>query len=166
MRNLSLDWMNRIADALGVEPELLLRSDDTQEPKLIARLTSSGAEALPAPRDAVLPTSLNSHGDLVVLAIEESAGEYRTGDQVSRYAREPRCRSQSTHRVGCENEEAEHEQPLSAVPALSERKQELHTTKQQREDEEASQPHLGWLLGAARGMCRVSRAVVGYRRGA
>ena len=29
MRNLSLDWMNRIAAALGVEPELLLRGEDS-----------------------------------------------------------------------------------------------------------------------------------------
>lgn len=82
MRNLSLTWMNRIADALGVEPELLLRSEAKAEPRIIARLTDGGAEALPSPRDALLPTELGGDGDLVALAIDHAAGEYRAGDQV------------------------------------------------------------------------------------
>ena len=43
---------------------------------------SEGAEALPAIRDAILPTALGSDGELVVLAIEAPAGLYRAGDQV------------------------------------------------------------------------------------
>ena len=55
MRNLSLDWMNKIAAALGVEPRLLLRSDtDDSSPKLVARFGESGAEALAKPTDALL----------------------------------------------------------------------------------------------------------------
>ncbi len=82
MRNLSLDWMNRIAAALEVEPQLLLRSDQPSEPKVVARLTEAGAEALAAPRDAVLPTALGGGGLLMALSVEASAGEYRAGDQV------------------------------------------------------------------------------------
>ncbi|MBW8783512.1 MAG: helix-turn-helix transcriptional regulator [Novosphingobium sp.] len=82
MRNLSLVWMNRIAAALGVEPELLVRGDDPVQPQMIARLVDSGAEALPAPRDAILPTALGGDGPLVALAVESSAGEYRAGDQL------------------------------------------------------------------------------------
>lgn len=81
-RNLSLGWMNRIAAALGVEPELLLRGEDTAQPQLVARLTEGGAEALPAPRDAILPTALDGDGPLVAMAVEAGAGEYRAGDQL------------------------------------------------------------------------------------
>jgi transcriptional regulator with XRE-family HTH domain len=82
MRNLSLGWMNRIAAALGVEPETLLRGTETAVPQVLARLTDSGAEALASPRDAILPTELDSGAPLVCLAIEAAQGEYRAGDQL------------------------------------------------------------------------------------
>lgn len=82
MRNLSLDWMNRIAFALGVEPELLVRREREDGAKLIARLGDAGAEALPRPLDALLPTALGGDAALVAMAVEASAGEYRAGDQV------------------------------------------------------------------------------------
>lgn len=81
-RSLSLVWMNRIAVALGVEPELLVRGDLAEVPKFIARYTESGAEALPAPRDAILPNMLAGEGEQLALAIECGAGDYRAGDQV------------------------------------------------------------------------------------
>lgn len=82
-RNLSLGWMNRIAAALEVDPELLVRGEQAEQPRLIARMTDTGAEALTSPRDAILPTALDdSGGPLVAMAIEASAGEYRAGDQV------------------------------------------------------------------------------------
>ncbi len=86
-RQLSLTWMNRIAKALGVEPELLLRGEEAEAPRYVARLTETGAEALAAPRDAILPTALGGTkslggGAVVALAVEASAGEYRAGDQV------------------------------------------------------------------------------------
>lgn len=82
MRNLSLDWMNRIARALEVAPELLLRGEQPAQPHIVARLCESGVEALATPRDAVLPTALTGGGALMALAIEASMGEYRAGDQV------------------------------------------------------------------------------------
>ena len=81
-RNLSLVWMNRIAAALEVEPELLLRGEEAAPPQVIARLAGSGPEALNSPRDAILPTALGGDGPLVAMAIEASAGEYRAGDQL------------------------------------------------------------------------------------
>ncbi len=81
-RNLSLVWMNRIAAALGVEPELLLRGEDQEQPRVIARLTASGAEALPSPRDAILPSLLAGASRTMAIAVEASAGDYRAGDQV------------------------------------------------------------------------------------
>src|SRR3569623_1825366 len=82
MRNLSLVWMNRIAAALGVEPEMLVSGEQAAKPQLIAKLTDVGAEPLTAPRDAILPTELDTSALLVCLTIEASAGEYRAGDQL------------------------------------------------------------------------------------
>lgn len=83
MRNLSLDWMNKIAAALGVEPRLLLRSDtDDVSPKLVARFGENGAEALSVPTDALLPSALGGEAELLALAIDIGAGDYRSGDQV------------------------------------------------------------------------------------
>lgn len=82
MRNLSLAWMNRIAAALEVEPQLLLSSEAAPEPKVVARLADTGAEPLSSPRDAILPTALGGDGAMMVLEVESAAGEYRPGDQV------------------------------------------------------------------------------------
>lgn len=82
MRNLSLVWMNRIAAALDVEPELLVRGEETPATQIIARLVSEGAEALPAPREAILPSDVRAEGPLVAMIVETGAGEYRAGDQV------------------------------------------------------------------------------------
>jgi len=82
MRNLSLGWMNRIAAALGVEPEMLVRTERSAQPQFVARLTANGTEALSAPRDAILPVDLDSGDPLLCLAIEASQGEYRAGDQL------------------------------------------------------------------------------------
>jgi transcriptional regulator with XRE-family HTH domain len=82
MRNLSLTWMNKIGAALGVDPEMLVRGEEREAPQIVARLTESGAEALTKPRQAVLPTELETDGALVCLTVEASAGEYRAGDQL------------------------------------------------------------------------------------
>lgn len=89
MRNLSLTWMNRIAAALDVEPELLVRADSAAEPRVVARITASGAEALPAPRDAILPIALGGENPLIAVEVEAGAGEYRAGDQVWLRRHEP-----------------------------------------------------------------------------
>lgn len=82
MRNLSIKWMDRIAGALGVDPEMLVRSEDKALAQIVAQLGASGAEPLPTPRDALLPTELGGDDIRVVLSIETSAGEYRAGDQL------------------------------------------------------------------------------------
>jgi transcriptional regulator with XRE-family HTH domain len=82
MRNLSLIWMNRIAAALKVEPEVLLRSESADEPRLTAQLTADGPTAPSGPTDALLPTALAGHGALRVLAVEATSGDYRPGDQI------------------------------------------------------------------------------------
>jgi transcriptional regulator with XRE-family HTH domain len=82
MRQLSLTWMNRIAKALEVDPELLVKGEADPIPQFIARYIETGAEALPVPSDAVLPTALGADAPLVAMTIEASAGDYRAGDQI------------------------------------------------------------------------------------
>lgn len=84
MRNLSLRWMDRIAKALKVDPESLLRSEETPAPSVVAELGANGAEALRSPREALLPTDLAAaRGDmLAVLEVTVSIGEYRPGDRL------------------------------------------------------------------------------------
>ncbi|MGI8943317.1 MAG: helix-turn-helix domain-containing protein [Qipengyuania sp.] len=82
MRNLSLKWMERIAGALEVEPELLVRSEKAAHPQVIATLGAQGPEALSDSRDAILATDLGGDGVLMVLTVEYPHGEYRPGDQL------------------------------------------------------------------------------------
>lgn len=81
MRSLSLGWMNRIAAALDVDPQLLVKAEAEAEPQIIARLAAGGAEPLAKPMSAVFPVGPGSAG-MVVMTVEASAGEYRAGDQV------------------------------------------------------------------------------------
>lgn len=82
MRNLSLDWMNRIAAALGVEPHALLRPASAETPQLVARLGEIGAEPLARPMEALLPSTLADGSVLMAMAVDVGAGDYRSGDQV------------------------------------------------------------------------------------
>lgn len=82
MRTLSIDWLNRIAAALGVEPEALLASESKPAPMVVARLSHDGAEALPKPREAVPPDTLLGDRVLGVLEIDAAQGEYRPGDRL------------------------------------------------------------------------------------
>ena len=82
MRNLSLKWMERIGAALGVEPEMLVRSEKSGHPQVVATLGRSGPEALDTTRDAILATDLGGDGGLLVLTIDYPHGEYRPGDQL------------------------------------------------------------------------------------
>ncbi len=81
-RSLSLAWMNRIADALEVDPQVLVKASLATSPTLIARLGSHGVEALARPVEAAMPTVPGGDDPLLIVAVEASAGEYRTGDQI------------------------------------------------------------------------------------
>jgi len=82
MRSLSLKWMDRIGRALEIDPELLVRSDQSPRASVVASLHAAGPEALAAPREAILPTDLAGEGAMIVLAVDESVGEFRPGDLV------------------------------------------------------------------------------------
>lgn len=80
MRNLSVKWIERIAAGLEVEAETLVRSEEAPRAMVIAALSGAGAEALSKPREAITPGEIAGEGALVVLAVEESVGEFRPGD--------------------------------------------------------------------------------------
>ena len=82
MRNLSIRWMDRIGAALEVDPEMLVRSDGTPHPQIVATLENGGPEALAKPRDAILPGDLAGDGAFVVLSVDAATGPYLPGDQV------------------------------------------------------------------------------------
>lgn len=82
MRNLSLNWMDRIAAALRVDPEMLVRSDASEAAQIVASLGTDGPEALAKERDALLPTEIGGGGPLIVLTVEAATGPYLPGDQL------------------------------------------------------------------------------------
>ncbi|TCD05514.1 XRE family transcriptional regulator [Erythrobacteraceae bacterium CFH 75059] len=82
MRRLSLEWMQKIAAALDVPAEQLIRAPGGAAPQIVAQLTLNGVEPLARPRDAVNPLDSSHADDRLVMTVEDSAGEYRCGDQV------------------------------------------------------------------------------------
>ncbi|TNE32657.1 MAG: XRE family transcriptional regulator [Alphaproteobacteria bacterium] len=82
MRNLSLKWMERIAEALEVDPETLVRSETAEQPMVVASLRAHGPEALNKPREAIMPLELGGNGVDMVLAVDDSVGEFRPGDML------------------------------------------------------------------------------------
>lgn len=84
MRQLSLTWLNRIAAALDVAPESLMRAADTAPALIVAELGPDGAQALSAPREALAPHALAPEDGPapLVLSVSATIGEYRAGDLV------------------------------------------------------------------------------------
>ena len=95
-RNLSLKWMERIGAALGVDPEMLVRSDRADEgASVVATLDENGPHALTSPREAVGPKQMGRSGNRMVMQVSASTGAYRAGDEVwlSRIAPEDAARA-------------------------------------------------------------------------
>ncbi len=81
-RNLSLKWMERIGAALGVDPEVLVRSEASEPVSIVATLDDSGVQALDTPREAIRTENMGATGARMVLQVESSTGAFRAGDQV------------------------------------------------------------------------------------
>lgn len=79
MRTVSVDWLNRIADALGVDPSELVTLPDRPDVAVAALLTGHGPEA---PRRPMVLTPPLVRPDLLGLVVETSQGDYRAGDEV------------------------------------------------------------------------------------
>ncbi|MCL6728660.1 helix-turn-helix domain-containing protein [Sphingomonas hankyongi] len=79
MRTVSIGWLNRIADALGVDPQDLVQGDETAELPIVALLGSSGVTA---PRKAGIVVPPRVHEGQVAIVVVNSIGEYRVGDEI------------------------------------------------------------------------------------
>lgn len=78
MRTLSLDWLDRIAEALDVPPAQLIPSGPlTEEAAATALLTTGGIEALDAPQQLSLP---RWDVNIRLVRVTDQIGEYREGD--------------------------------------------------------------------------------------
>ena len=79
MRTLSLDWLNRIADALGVDSAELLALPDQDELPVAAILDHKGTHALSKTETVSQPTI---EADMTALRVKSGIGDYRSGDDV------------------------------------------------------------------------------------
>jgi transcriptional regulator with XRE-family HTH domain len=78
-RTLSLDWLNRIAAALGVDSRELVQLPDQQSLPVAAILNADGANA-PTKTDTILVPTIG--GNLVGMRVAASIGDYRMGDEL------------------------------------------------------------------------------------
>jgi transcriptional regulator with XRE-family HTH domain len=78
-RTLSLDWLNRIAYALGVDSSELVQLPDQQELPVAAHLSIDGTHAPSKPDGMIAPRLL---GEMVGLRVNDSIGDYRRGDEI------------------------------------------------------------------------------------
>ncbi|HEX5238986.1 MAG TPA: helix-turn-helix domain-containing protein [Sphingomicrobium sp.] len=78
-RTVSVGWLNRIAQALGVEAQDLVEGGDTSELKVAAILGPGGAMAPRRPAIVVPPRV--GDGQIAIL-VAGSLGDYRAGDEV------------------------------------------------------------------------------------
>lgn len=76
-RTLSLGWLNRIADALGVESRDLVQLPQEETISIAALVGSDGAHA-PTHDEAVPP--LRPEAGMVGVRFTSGAGDYRSGD--------------------------------------------------------------------------------------
>ena len=79
MRVLSLIWVNRVADALGVDSRALVALPDQQYLPVAAVLQDDGTFAPTKEERIMVP---NIGGTMVGLRIAVSTGEYRRGDEL------------------------------------------------------------------------------------
>ena len=79
MRTVSVGWLNRIADALGVPPSELVTLPGRVDVPVAALLRPEGAVAPTTPRAHLPPLAT---GAMIGVAVEASTGEYRAGDDI------------------------------------------------------------------------------------
>jgi hypothetical protein len=79
MRTVSVGWLNRIAEALGVEAQDLVKGGDSAELKVAAILGPGGATA---PRKAAIVVPPRPENSQIGLVVAGSVGDYRAGDEL------------------------------------------------------------------------------------
>ena len=78
-RTVSVDWLNRIALALGVEAADLVQLPDRADLPVAAILANDGASA---PRHEQVVAAPVPEGGAVAVLVEAGIGDYRAGDQI------------------------------------------------------------------------------------
>jgi transcriptional regulator with XRE-family HTH domain len=78
-RTVSVGWLNRIANALGVTAADLVQTPDRVELPVAALLNRTGADAPPQAMQATPP---QPEPGAIALVVEESVGDYRAGDTI------------------------------------------------------------------------------------
>lgn len=78
-RTVSVGWLNRIAKALGVDAQDLVRGGETAELRVAAVLGPGGAVA-PKRTAIVVPPSIDEAQ--VAVIVSASIGDYRSGDEI------------------------------------------------------------------------------------
>lgn len=78
-RTVSVGWLNRIAQALGVEAQDLVEGGNSAELKVAAVVGSAGAAA---PRKPAIVVPPRTEEGQVALLVGSSIGDYRAGDEL------------------------------------------------------------------------------------
>ena len=79
-RTVSIGWLNRIAEALGVDAaDLVEGSGESSELPVVAVLGAGGAVA---PRRTAVVVSPRPKGGQVAITVSASNGDYRAGDEI------------------------------------------------------------------------------------
>jgi transcriptional regulator with XRE-family HTH domain len=78
-RTVSVGWLNRIANALGVDAQDLVEGGDTAELKVAAILGPGGAMA---PRKAAIVVPPRVEDGQIAILVGGSLGDYRSGDEI------------------------------------------------------------------------------------
>jgi transcriptional regulator with XRE-family HTH domain len=86
MRTVSIDWLERIAAAMGVPSSALVAMPDRPDVPVAALIGLNGADAPERPRTLVPPSP---QGDMLGLVVETAQGDYRSGDELWAQRLEP-----------------------------------------------------------------------------
>jgi transcriptional regulator with XRE-family HTH domain len=78
-RTVSVGWLNRIADALGVDAQDLVQAGDVADLKVAAVLGPGGATA---PRRAAIVVPPRVEEGEIAMTVAASVGDYRAGDEI------------------------------------------------------------------------------------
>ena len=79
-RTVSVGWLNRIADALGVDAAELVAASGSSELRVAAILTANGQAV--APRRTALAVPPRPQPGQVAVTVAASVGDYRAGDEI------------------------------------------------------------------------------------
>jgi hypothetical protein len=78
-RTVSVGWLNRIAEALGVEAQDLVEGGEAAELNVVAIVGPGGATT---PRKPAIAVSPRVRRGQVAILVSGSVGEYRAGDEI------------------------------------------------------------------------------------